>query len=259
MKNLFFLVASTLLMISCATKRLEKNRGVSLHQPSATSGTSNKDEITVPAVITRPTEVVLTGDTNHRLITVYKLNFNKSRDDAYTGSNDSHWRFAIQRPDSANVWHNHFMPGLSTLYGYNLFNVANYNIATKTTNNFFDTHVLINTIYYPSLTEDTLKNKPVKRDYYLVSVYDEDTNNDSIINTKDLRRFYKFDLEGKNPVTLIPKNYSVLSSEYDYINDFMYVYARLDENNNGRRELEEPIHIFMITLRDPKAGEIIYK
>ncbi len=59
----------------------------------------------------------------------------------------------------------------------------------------------------------------------MVSVYDDDSNKDGFINVKDLRKFYYFDIEGKNKKNLIPANYSVMSSEYDSANDFMYVFA----------------------------------
>ncbi|MEM9887809.1 MAG: hypothetical protein AAF849_18080 [Bacteroidota bacterium] len=50
---------------------------------------------------------------------------------------------------------------------------------------------------------------------------------------KDLRRFYHFDLEVSKKTDLIPKNYSVMSSEFDPENDFMYVFARMDESKKG--------------------------
>jgi hypothetical protein len=85
----------------------------------------------------------------------------------------------------------------------------------------------------------------------MVSVYDEDSNGDGFINVKDLRRFYCFDIEGGNQRSLIPKNYSVLSSEYDSPNDFMYIFARDDKNGNGQMEQDEPTDIFWIDLKNP--------
>ena len=116
----------------------------------------------------------------------------------------------------------------------------------------FEEPVLIKTLYIPSFSNDTLFGKPVKRDYYLTSVYDEDTNEDGYINSKDLRRFYVFDIDGLNKENLIPKNYSVVSSEYDSVNDLMYVFAQLDENNNGRRDELEKVSIFWIDLKNPR-------
>jgi hypothetical protein len=64
-----------------------------------------------------------------------------------------------------------------------------------------------------------------------------------------------FDINGERLKALIPENYSVFKSEYDSDNDFMFVFAQLDSNNNGRQDEGEPIHIFWIDLNDPnKTG-----
>ena len=137
-------------------------------------------------------------------------------------------------------------------------NIGHYDLETKTKNNLFEKPVVIKTLYYPSFIQDALNYRPTQRDYYMVSVYDEDTNQDSLINQKDLRRFYHFDLFGKDKKTLIPKNYSVLSSEYDPENDFMFIFANLDENKNGKREEAEPVHAFWLDLKAPDTGERLY-
>jgi Ca2+-binding EF-hand superfamily protein len=85
----------------------------------------------------------------------------------------------------------------------------------------------------------------------MVSVYNDDTNKDGFINLKDLRRLYLFDINGDRLNPLLPENYSVLKSEYDPENDFMYVFAKLDENQNGQLEDSEPIHIYWIDLNEP--------
>tara|TARA_B110000211_G_C14015857_1_gene525353 strand:- start:77 stop:829 length:753 start_codon:yes stop_codon:yes gene_type:complete len=250
MKAIYFLF-SAVILTSCASSKFEKNKGVSLHQ--------NKNEDTKEAqpIVTRPSEVLSTGYPNLRLIPIYKVNYNSHGENGYTGNTYTHEKYHSPG-DSLNAWHHHFMPGLVAIYGYNLFNVCHLDLTTSKKQNFFKENVLVNTVYYPSFAKDTLNGKPVLRDYFLTSVYDEDTNNDSIINQKDLRRFYMFNLEATQPIELVPSNYSVLSSEYDYENDLMYVKARLDENNNGKRDESEPIHIFKISLDKPKAGERIY-
>jgi hypothetical protein len=64
-----------------------------------------------------------------------------------------------------------------------------------------------------------------------------------------------FDINGEKQKALIPENYSVFKSEYDSDNDFMFVFAKLDSNKNGRQDEEEPIHIYWIDLKDPsKTG-----
>ena len=144
------------------------------------------------------------------------------------------------------------MPGFEAIYGFNFINVSHYNNKTKKENKLFDKPVLIKTLYYPTFSNDTLNYKPVHRKYYMVSVYDEDSNKDGFINTKDLRMLYHFDIEGNNKKNLIPKNYSVLSSEYDSANDLMYVFAKADKNENGQMELNEPTDIFWIDLNNPE-------
>ena len=38
----------------------------------------------------------------------------------------------------------------------------------------------------------------------------------------------------------------------------MYVKAKHDTNGNGKRDITEPIHIFWISLKDPKQGKRAY-
>ncbi len=151
------------------------------------------------------------------------------------------------------------MPGFEAVYGYNFVNISHYNNITKTENKLFKKPVLIRTLYYPAFSKDTLNFKPLQRKFYMVSVYDEDTNKDGYINVTDLRRFYYFDINGTNKKELIPNNYSVMSSEYDSANDYMYVFAKLDKNNNGKMEQEEPTDIFWIDLNNPENIGIQYR
>jgi hypothetical protein len=136
--------------------------------------------------------------------------------------------------------------------------VAHYNHSTNIRNEFFDKPVLVNNMYYPSTTPDSINKIPVIRNYYMASVYDLDTNGDSLINHKDLRRFYRFDIEGENKMPLVPSNYSVLGSEYDNQNDHLHVRAKLDKNRNGKMDEDEAIHIFWIDLKKPEAGVRLY-
>ncbi|SOS49005.1 conserved hypothetical protein [Tenacibaculum dicentrarchi] len=151
------------------------------------------------------------------------------------------------------------MPGFKAVYGYNFINISHYNNNTKKQNKFFEKPVLIKTLYYPAFSKDTLNYKPINRKYYMVSVYDQDSNNDGFITVKDLRRFYYFDIHGIGKRALIPENYSVMNSEYDSANDFMYVFAKADKNNNGQMEANEPTAIFWIDLNNPKNNGIQYQ
>ena len=92
----------------------------------------------------------------------------------------------------------------------------------------------------------------------MVSVYDEDTNRDTLINRLDLRRFYSFNVSGQERIQLVPPNYSVERSQYDSQNDVMYIYARLDANQNGKIDKKEPLHIFWINLIQPDKAKRLY-
>lgn len=207
---------------------------------------------------TKPRNVLLTKNPNHRLVPIYKVNYDKKTKEPFIGSNSFHTTWDDNDKDGNN-WNSNLMPGFSAVSGYNLVNVSHYNNSAKAQNDFFEKPVLIKTLYYPAFSKDTLNYQPVKRDYYMVSVYDEDTNKDGFINFKDLRRLYYFDINGKLQKELVPNNYSVMSSEYDPDNDFMYIFAKLDQNSNGRMEVEEPTHIFWIDLKNPENNGIHYK
>jgi hypothetical protein len=145
---------------------------------------------------------------------------------------------------------------LEGVQGYNFVNISYCDIQSNKRKEFFDKPVLIKTLYYPSFSKDTLNNQIIKRNYFLVSVYNDDTNNDGFINQRDLRRFYLFDSNAERQKQLIPENYSVFKSEYDSENDIMFVFAHLDTNKNGQIEDNEQINIFWIDLKDPtKIGQ----
>lgn len=246
----FLIVA---LMISCSRNKLEP-KGFSVSQ-----GTETEEEVKIDGIAkdslkldTRPRSVLLTGIKQYRLTTIYKVNINKKNETTFIGSNYFHRNYTELGYSNGNQWHYNFMPGLEAVYGYNMVNVSHFDIKSQKQKYFFKSPVLIKTLYYPSFTSDTLYYKPVQRNYFMISVYDEDTNEDGFINVHDLRHFYYFDLNASDKTALIPKNYSVLSSEYDSANDFMYVFAKLDENKNGKGDDNEEIHIFWIDLKNPK-------
>lgn len=241
----------SIFLLSCSKNTFEKYNGVNLKTPVA-----SKNIQTLKTVISKPGRVHKTYHNNHRVIPVFRIDIDEKGNEEYAGS--SYFHTSWHADDSINAWHNHFMPGLSAISGYNMTNVADFNATTSRRTDFFKENVLVNTLYFPASIEDTLNKKIVKRNYYLVSVYDEDTNNDSLINYKDLRRFYHFDLNARKKTSLIPKNYSVLSSQYDYLNDFMYIKAKHDTDGNGKRDITEPIHIFWINMKAPKQAKRAY-
>lgn len=202
---------------------------------------------------TKPRNVLLTKNPRYRITPIHKV-----CDNAIIGINSYHttWDYFME---DGNDWNGNFMPGLKALYGNYLVNISLYNHEAKLERKLFKQPVLINTLYYPAFSKDLLKGKLVNRNYIMVSVWDEDTNNDGFINYDDLRKFYYFDLNGKNKRALIPPTYSVLSSEYDYVNDLMYVYAIPDENENGEIDDQEPTVIFWVDLKNPENVGILYK
>ena len=248
-KTTFILVACYGL-IGCGDKLEQKGFAVT---PTATEDDTQVDGISKDSLIfpTRPSNILLTGNPLFRLATIYKVNFNKDST-TFIGSNDFHFNFESIGERDGNQWNSNYLPGLEAAYGYNLVNVSHFNTETQKQKAFFDRPVLIKTLYYPSFSKDTLNYKPVNRNYYMISVYDDDTNKDGFINVHDLRRFYSFDInaDGKKPI--VPINYSVYKSEYDPANDLVYIFAKLDENKNGQVDELEPIHIFWVDLKNPE-------
>lgn len=211
------------------------------------------------SIETRPRNVLLTGIPEHRLVPIYKVNYHRRTQKPFTGSNNFHKNYWSYGTREDNSWHGNFMPGFSAVYGHNFVNISHYNNQNQTEQKFFELPVLIKTLYYPSFSKDTLNSQPVLRNYYMVTAYDDDTNKDGVINFKDLRRMYHFDLDLSAKTALIPSNYSVMSSEYDPTNDLMYIFARLDENGNGLMENEEATHVFWINLSDPQKRGMQYQ
>lgn len=254
---LVFLFLLFVLFLGCKKRNYEKGFQVSIppseQREMSPSDGSIKDSLKMEV---QPSEVILTGVPNVRLTTIYRVNLSKDKKTTFIGSNNYYYNYI--QPDKANNWNSNLMPGLEAVYGYNLVNVSCYNLTTDSRKELFDKPVLIKTLYYPSFTKDTLNYQPVTRNYLIVSVYDEDTNKDNFIDIKDLRRLYLFNMDGEMQKILIPKNYSVFKSEYDSANDYMYVFATSDENNNGSKDSNEPVHVFWIDLKNPQRVGRLY-
>jgi hypothetical protein len=247
------------LMISCSRNKLEP-KGFSV-SPETVSVDENeirgfsKDSLNM---ITRPGNILLTGINQYRLTPVYKVNLNKSSKVPFIGSNSYYQYYRESEFEDGNQWHYNFMPGLEAVYGYNMVNISLFDNLSHKQKLLFDRPVLIKTVYFPSFSKDTLNYKPVQRTFIMLSVYDEDTNNDGFINETDLRHFYYFDIAANEKMELVPKNFSVLSSQYDSGNDLMYVFAKLDQDANGQGDESEQMHIFWIDLNNPKNNGQLY-
>lgn len=245
------------ILTSCSNNKLEE-KGFSVSNSQETENIEDKkaEGINKDSILfeTRPSNVLLTGISNIRLTTIYKVNLNKKDGTTFIGSNN--YLYNDTELGKENNWNGNLIPGLEGVYGYNLVNISHYDIQNNKKRELFEKPVLIKTLYYPTFSKDTLNNQVVKRNYFLVSVYNDDTNKDGFINQKDLRRFYLFDSNGERQKQLVPENYSVFKSEYDSDNDFMFVFARLDKNANGQIDDNEPINIFWVDLNDPtKTGQ----
>jgi hypothetical protein len=244
---------------SCSNRRNKQNDEQIIANDPDNNGKSSDSTMnsvsgnaTMKQVSTYPNKVILTGLPNHRLVSIYK-----TRQKSGTRENIIS-KFSYDSYENGDESSEHFMPGIDILFGYNLLNIAHYGMKTEKGNFLFGHPVLIKTLYYPSFTQDSVDKKPINRDYYLISVYDEDTNKDTLINKKDLRRFYHFDSTGVNKIQIIPKDYSVLRSQYDSKNDLMYIFARHDDNKNGTQDESEPIHVFWFSLKSPDKAKTLY-
>ena len=259
MNKVITILISAIFLTSCSDSNIEK-KGFQVSEISEDENGQKVVGLHIDSLKleTRPRNVLLTNNPEHRITPIYKVNYHKKTKEPFTGSNAYHTSWNSNH-HNGNNWNGNFMPGFEAIYGYNFVNISHYNNQTKKQNKLFEKPVLIKTFYYPTLEKDTLNFEPVHRKYYMVSVYDEDSNKDGFINVKDLRRLYHFDINGENKRNLIPKNYSVMSSEYDFENDFMYVFAKEDKNENGQMEQEEPTDIFWIDLKNTENSGIQYK
>ncbi len=236
-------------LMSCGDKLEQKGFAVAPTETDEEDNTQNglsKDSLSFP---TRPSNILLTGNPKYRLATIYKVNFNKDST-TFIGSNDLHYNYESIAATKGNQWNNNYLPGLEALYGYNLVNISHFDTEAQKQKLLFEKSVLIKTFYYPTFSKDTLNFKPVSRDYFMISVYDEDTNKDGFINMKDLRRFYSFDINGNSKKPIVPTEYSVYKSEYDPANDVVFIFTKFDKNHNGQIEELEPVNIFWVDLKN---------
>lgn len=250
------ILLSVVFLFSCSSRENDgADEQIRMTAPVESGDTINSVDGSVPLkdLASYPQKVVLTGLKEHRLVTVYKQ-AKQDKEKNRSGSYSGYYYYDEDGYDYVQ----HFMPGIDLIYGYNLINIAYSDLKNEQPTFLFDHPVLVKSLYYPSFVQDSIDKKPVSRDYYLVSVYDEDTNADTLINKRDLRRFYHFNASCTSKTRLIPADYSVVRSQYDRGNDVMYVFARHDANSNGKSEPTEPLHIFWIDLRSPATAKRLY-
>lgn len=262
MKKSLIVLLITIFIVGCDDEPKHYEKGFTVNNSSPEEGNVNITGIQSDTLNfdSRPNGILITSNPEHRLLPIYKLNLRLNDDDTsyFTGSNAFYSGYSEYENIEGNNWNHNFMPGFEAMYGYNFININHHNTVSKKTTTFFKNPVLIKTLYYPTDSKDTLNGIAVHRNYYMVSAYNEDSNKDGYINTDDLRRFYLFNLNGTLNMQLIPDNYSVSSSQFDPSNDYMYVYATIDENNNGHQDETENIHVFWIDLKAPNKGVRLY-
>jgi hypothetical protein len=211
---------------------------------------SIEGNVSMKQISSFPSKVILTGLPGYRLVSIYKT----KKDEEINRASDS-YGYDNEGDDETN---SHFMPGIDILFGYNLLNIAHYDFKTEKESFLFNHPVLIKTFYYPSFEQDSLNQKLINRDFYLLSVYNEDTNKDKFINKNDLRRFFHINAENSLKTQLIPSDYSAIRSQYDSMNDVMYIFASHDINKNGSQEKTDPMHVFWINLKNPQKAKLLY-
>lgn len=241
-----------LFLFSCSEKKPTKEQFLSLSEidsshfvdtPRGLNSTNTFSQIN-----TTPNSMILTGIDNVRLFSVYKIPGKQDKNILYDeGTTYRDEEESELQEDS----YKYFMPGIDIIRGYNLVNIGHYQVGKDTLSYFFEKPVLIKTLYFPGVRNDSLRKQQVNRNFFLVSVYNTDTNKDSVINNKDLRRFFFIDELNQNKISLLPEYYSAIRSSYDYKNDIMFIHARNDRNKNGISESSEPISIFLLELNNP--------
>jgi hypothetical protein len=258
------LVIVTAVITACTTKIADtRDEQIRIDTASATTDADTslvntiRGGVAMNQMATTPSFILLTGLAQHRLVAIYKEAKPKS------ARKLSEYGYYYDE-DSGTDRVEHYMPGLDLLFGYNLLNVAHYDLKLEKLNYLFDRPVLIKSVYYPSFEQDSLHEKPINRNYYFISVYDTDTNKDTLLNRQDLRRMYYFNESTAEKVRLIPEDHSVERSQYDAMNDVMYVYARFDANHDGstqrdeKKKGREPLHIFWIDLKVANVAKRLY-
>ena len=242
---------------ACSHKKEVKEEQITVSETETsnlndTNINSIQGNITLKQIASNPSEVILTGLPDQRLVTIYK-----SKSAPVPKSSESSYSYYDENGNESEEL-KHFMPGIDILYGYNLLNIAHYDFKTEKLNYFFDHPVLVKTLYYPCFEQDSLNKKPINRDYYLVSAYDEDSNKDSLINKKDLRRFFFLNATCISKTMLITSDYSVVRSQYDSQNYVIYLFVKQDANKNGTIDKEETMHIFWVNLKNPLQAKRMY-
>lgn len=250
------LIALLIGLLSCKQREKVKEQSISLSETSvsfdSSSGLNTSNNFS--ELNTSPNDLILTGMDKVRLLPIYKIpqshdkNINYDPKTTYDGEKE-----LLQEDD-----YRYYMPGIDIIKGYNLVNIGYYNSDKGTLSYFFKKPVLVKTLYFPGVYKDSLRKQEVNRNFFLVSVYNEDTNHDSLINNKDFRRLFYINSSNETQISLLPNDYSAIRSSYDFKNDVMIIRARKDANKDGNLDKTEPVSIFLLDLKNPTSLKQAY-
>lgn len=120
------------LFISCSEDKLDaKGFTVEPSEESLEGATVDGIEGNALKMETKVSNVLLTGHSQYRLSTKYKVNYAKknksfSGDEMtrFIGSNHYYADYMGVGSDEGNNWNYNFMPGIEAVYGYNLLNIS---------------------------------------------------------------------------------------------------------------------------------------
>ena len=243
-------------LFACKQEKKVKDQSISLSETTAgfdtSSGINSSNNFT--QLNTTPNDLVLTGNDKIRLLPIYKIPQSQDKNILYDQGTSFDTEKEILREDD----YRYYMPGIDIIKGYNLVNIGHYNSDKGLLSYFFKKPVLVRTLYFPGVYKDSLNKKEINRNFFLVSAYNEDTNNDSLINNKDYRRLFYIDILNETQISLLPNDYSAIRSSYDFKNDVMTIRARKDTNKNGDLEKTEPISIFLLDFKNPTNLKQVY-
>lgn len=158
--NYVIIALLSLLFYNCTEKKY-KEKGFSVIEQQNTQETTNKLTTDTLSLEKQPSKIIPTGTKGNILLPIYKVNINKKTKKRFIGTTNYHVTYHYHENDKGNQWNGNLMPGFGAIYGYNMVNVSHYNSITQTRKDFFKKPVLLKTVYYPSVSKDTLNYQPI--------------------------------------------------------------------------------------------------
>ena len=118
--RIILIMLSTLgIFFSCNSGDSKKQSGITLNQATENEEVSDiEGNGKFKSLRTRPGKILLTGQKDHRLVTVYKVNYDAKNREYFIGNNRYHHSYPEELDEETNTRNNHFMPGIEAVYGY---------------------------------------------------------------------------------------------------------------------------------------------